>query len=54
MLAAINQRFDPVNARFADMGSEMRNIRADMRQMRTWLVALYGLVVFGFLIGLRR
>ena len=49
LLDAMNQRFDQVNERFVDTKADMASIRADMRQMRGWLVGLYGLVVFGFL-----
>ena len=49
LMAAMNQRFDQVGERFSDLRAETRDIRADMRQTRTWLIALYGLVVFGFL-----
>ena len=59
-LVHLNQRFDDMNQRFDDMnrrfdGLERRmeegfsELRADMRQMRNWLVWLFGLVVFGFI-----
>ena len=48
-LLHINQRFDYVDQRFSDLQSGIGEIRADMRQMRNWLVWLFGLVVFGFI-----
>ena len=55
-LLHINQRFDYVDQRFSDLQSGISDlqsgisdIRADMRQMRNWLVWLFGLVVFGFI-----
>ena len=47
--AHVDQGFNSVNQRFDDLKTDMAGIRADMRQMRNWLVGLYGLVVFGFL-----
>lgn len=41
-LAHIVQRFD-------DLKGDIRDIKADMRQMRAWLIGLFGLVVFGFI-----
>ena len=35
--------------RFNDLNQQMMEFRAEMRQMRNWLVRLYGLVVFGFI-----
>ena len=48
-LLHLNQRFDYVEQRFSDLQSGIGDIRADMRQMRHWLVWLFGLVVFGFI-----
>lgn len=42
----MNQRFDRLERRMEEGFSELR---ADMRQMRNWLVWLFGLVVFGFI-----
>ena len=42
----VNQRFDSLERRMEEGFSELR---ADMRQMRNWLVWLFGLVVFGFI-----
>ena len=51
-LLHINQRFDYVDQRFSDLQSGISDIRADMRQMRHWLVWLFGLVVFGFIVSI--
>lgn len=52
-LVHVNQRFDDINQRFDDMNRRMEQgfaqIHADMRQIRNWLVWLFGLVVFGFI-----
>ena len=49
----INQRFEGINQRFDRLERRMEEgfseLRADMRQMRNWLVWLFGLVVFGFI-----
>ena len=49
----MEQGFDQVNQRLSDLTAEMRadsaSMRADMRQMRNWLIGLYGIVVFGFI-----
>ena len=49
----VNRRFDDMNRRFDDMNRRMEQgfaqIHADMRQIRNWLVWLFGLVVFGFI-----
>lgn len=49
----MNQRFDDMNRRFDGLERRMEEgfseLRADMRQMRSWLVWLFGLVVFGFI-----
>jgi len=45
----MEQGFQHVNQRFDDMKSDMAGIRADIRQMRNWLIGLYGIVVFGFI-----
>jgi hypothetical protein len=41
----MEQGFEHVNRRLDQMNTD---IRADMRQMRNWLIGLYGIVVFGF------
>jgi hypothetical protein len=41
----MGQGFEHVNRRLDQMNID---IRADMRQMRNWLIGLYGIVVFGF------
>ena len=41
-LAYVVQRFD-------DLKGGILDIKADMRQMRAWLIGLFGLVVFGFI-----
>lgn len=43
----MEQGFDHVNKHFDDLKTDMTGIRADMRQMRNWLIGLYGIVVFG-------
>ena len=52
-LVHINQRFDDlkegIGQRFDNLERRMDQIHADMRQMRGWLIWLFGLVVFGFL-----
>ena len=45
----IGQRFEGINQRFDGLERHMDQIHADMRQMRGWLIWLFGLVVFGFL-----
>ena len=51
-----NDRFDQLNIRFDSLERRMEQgfaqLHADMRQMRGWLVRLYGLVVFGFIGGI--
>lgn len=44
----MEQGFDHVSARFDEMGRRFDQMHADMRQMRNWLIGLYGIVVFGF------
>ncbi len=44
--AQVHQQFDQVNRRLDQMNTDLR---ADMRQMRNWLIGLYGIVVFGFM-----
>ena len=48
----INQRFDDMNRRSADLKEVVNDLRLDMRedmrQIRNWLFRLCGLVVFGF------
>jgi len=44
----IEQGFEHVNQRFDEMGRHFDQMHADMRQMRNWLIDLYGIVVFGF------
>jgi hypothetical protein len=41
----MEQGFEHVNRRLDQMNTDLR---ADMRQMRNWLIGLYGIVVFGF------
>jgi tetrahydromethanopterin S-methyltransferase subunit G len=41
----IHQRFDEMGRRFDQMHTDLR---ADIRQMRNWIIGLYGIVVFGF------
>ena len=48
-LVHINYRFDAMNQRFDGLERRMDQLHADMRQMRNWLVWLFGLVVFGFI-----
>ena len=60
----LNQRFDDlkegidqrvgdlkesINQRFDSLERHMDQFHADMRQMRGWLIWLFGLVVFGFM-----
>ncbi len=45
----MEQGFDHVNKRFDDLKVDMSGMRAHMRQMRNWLIGLYGIVVFGFI-----
>jgi hypothetical protein len=45
-LVHINQRFDSLERRMEEGFSELR---ADMRQMRNWLVWLFGLMAVGFI-----
>lgn len=45
---AREQNFVHVNQRFDDVEKGLSELRSDMRQMRNWLVGLFGLVVFGF------
>ena len=49
----INQRFEQVNQRFEQLDRSLdqmnNNLHADMRQMRNWLIGLYGIAVFGFI-----
>ena len=48
-----SQRFgdlkEGINQRFDSLEKHMDQIHADMRQMRGWLIWLFGLAVFGFL-----
>lgn len=44
----VEQGFEHVNQRFDEMGRRFDQVHADMRQMRNWLIGLYGIVVFGF------
>ena len=52
-LALLEQRFDDlnrkVNRRFDDFNQQILDFRAELRQMRNWLVRLYGLMVFSFI-----
>ena len=49
----MERRFDDldktVNQRFDDLKQQMLDFRAEMRQMRNWLVRLYGLMVFSLI-----
>ena len=45
-LVHVNQRFDSLERRMDQLHDQLH---ADMRQMRNWLMRLYGLVVFGFI-----
>ena len=49
----VDQRFvdlkEGINQRFDSLERRMDQIHADMRQMRGWLIWLFGLVVFGFM-----
>ena len=45
-LVHINQRFDGLEKRMYQFHDQLH---AGMRQMRNWLMRLYGLVVFGFI-----
>ena len=45
-LTHINQRFESLERR---MERGFAQVHADIRQMRNWLVWLFGLVVFGFI-----
>ena len=53
LFSDLNQRFSDLNQsfnqRFDDLNQQMLDFRAEMRQMRNWLVRLYGLVVLGFI-----
>ena len=53
LIQSVNQRFDDISQRFDRLERRMEEgfseLRADMRQMRNWLVWLFGLVVFGFI-----
>jgi hypothetical protein len=42
----MEQGFEHVNRRLDQMNTDLR---ADIRQMRNWLIGLYGIVVFGFI-----
>lgn len=42
----MEQGFDHLNRRLDQMNTD---VRADIRQMRNWLIGLYGIVVFGFI-----
>jgi C4-dicarboxylate-specific signal transduction histidine kinase len=46
---AREQNLVHVNQRFDNLQGSISDLRADMRQMRNWLVWLFGLVVFGFI-----
>jgi tetrahydromethanopterin S-methyltransferase subunit G len=47
--AHVDQRFSQVDQRFDEMIRRFDSLQADIRQMRNWLVGLYGIVVFGFI-----
>ena len=46
---AREQNLVQIGQRFDDLKGDIRDIKADMRQMRGWLISLFGLVVFGFI-----
>ena len=46
---AREQNLIHINQRFDDLNDSIGDIRADIRQMRNWIVWLFGLVVFGFI-----
>ena len=52
-LIHVNHRFDDLNRRFDGLERRMKEgfseLRADMRQMRNWLVWLFGLMAIGFI-----
>ena len=43
------QNFVHVNQRFDSIERSLSDIRADMRQMRNWLIGLYVFIALGFL-----
>jgi hypothetical protein len=47
--AHVDQRFSQADQRFDEMVRRFDGLQADIRQMRNWLVGLYGIVVFGFI-----
>lgn len=46
---AREQNLVHVNQRFDGLEKALGELRSDMRQLRNWLVGLFGLVVFGFI-----
>ena len=46
---AREQNLVHIDQRLNELKGDNRDIRADMRQMRGWLISLFGLVVFGFI-----
>jgi tetrahydromethanopterin S-methyltransferase subunit G len=44
----MEQGFAHVDQRFDEMGRRFDQVHADIRQMRGWIIGLYGIVVFGF------
>ena len=49
MEKARTEDFAHIEQRFNDLNQQMLDFRAEMRQMRNWLVRLYGLMVFSFI-----
>ena len=46
---AREQNLVHLNQRIGGLKGGIADVRADMRQMRNWVVWLFGLVVFGFI-----
>ena len=53
LIQNIHRHFDDLNRRYDSLERRMEEgfseLRADMLQMRNWLMRLHGLVVFGFI-----
>ncbi len=45
----MDERFKVMDERFAQVDRRFDQMSAEMRQMRNWLIGLYGIVVFGFI-----
>ena len=45
----VNQQFGHVNQQFDQVNRRLDQVSTDMRQIRTWIIGLYGIVVFGFI-----